>query len=185
MSLLALIGAEPDGAIISRDKVYRYSLWRIWDHKKPLVMWVMLNPSTANAREDDPTVRRVRGFSQAAGYGGFYVGNLFAYRSTDPDALRQVRARGDVVGPDNDQHLCEIAARCANAVCAWGGHGDAKRRAEHVEHLLRDSLPPGGDLLCLGITSNRQPHHPLYISKSRKFVSLDGTRVLRALTRWP
>ncbi len=90
------------GAIISTCGQYRYQLWRIWNEDKPLVLFVCLNPSTADARQDDPTIRRLTGFAYQLGYGGFYLGNLFAFRSTYPSDLP---AANDPVGPDNTNHL--------------------------------------------------------------------------------
>ena len=75
------------GATFSKCKIYRYRLWRIWDAKKPTVLFIMLNPSTAGSTMDDPTIKRCIGFAKSWGYGGLYVGNLFAYRSTQPKGL--------------------------------------------------------------------------------------------------
>ena len=75
---------SPDGADISSDNKYRYSLWRIWDKNKPIILFIMLNPSTADAVNNDKTMTRVKNFAESWGYGGVYVGNLYAFRSTDP-----------------------------------------------------------------------------------------------------
>lgn len=85
-------------AIISEDEKYRYQLSRCWDETKPRILFIMLNPSTADANIDDPTIRRVISFAKSWGYGGVYVGNLFAFRSTDPKGLKQI---ADPVGENN------------------------------------------------------------------------------------
>src|SRR5262245_13227298 len=98
---------------------YRYALTRTWGDPKKVVCWVMLNPSTADADQDDPTIRRCLGFSRAWGAGGLVVVNLFALRATDPD---QLRIAADPVGPDNDSHL-STAAFGRLVVAAWGARG--------------------------------------------------------------
>ena len=112
-----ILSSVKKGALMSDCKVYRYRLWRIWEEAKPKVMFIMLNPSTADGKMDDPTVRRCISFAKSWGYGGLYVANLFAYRSTQPkDLLEQT----DVVGLDNSFHLKEMSKKCEIAVCAWG-----------------------------------------------------------------
>jgi hypothetical protein len=76
------------GAIFSECGKYRYALWRIWDERDPLVMCIGLNPSTANADDDDPTIRNLTTLFKASGFSGFYMTNLFALISSDPDDLR-------------------------------------------------------------------------------------------------
>ena len=90
------------GATFSRDRRYRYRLWRRWDRSRAVVAFVMLNPSTADAMHDDPTIRRCVGFARAWGFGGVDVVNLFALRATDTRALRKA---ADPIGPANDRHL--------------------------------------------------------------------------------
>ncbi len=142
-------------AAISRDRVYRYSLVRRWGDGD-VVRWVMLNPSTASATEDDPTIRRCMGFARAWGYDGIVVHNLYALRATDPRALR---THPDPVGPVNDSY---IAGWRVPTVCAWGAHADTGRagRAGEVLALLRrtDVTP-----MCLGRTKAGHPRHPLYL----------------------
>jgi hypothetical protein len=148
----------------SPDNRYRYLLWRTWDRALPTVLWVMLNPSTADAAQLDPTLRRVLGFSRAWGFGGFRVVNLFALRSTDPEALRRVP---DPVGPEND-HVLQVAAHKANSVIAgWGAHAAGVERAREVRRLLE----PVCALHALRITKTGHPSHPLYLpAKLRPFV---------------
>ena len=147
------------GAVFSPCGRYRYKLWRVWDPARPLglVMFLMLNPSTATDAEDDPTIRRCIGYARSWGYGGLYVGNLFAYRATDPTALQRV---DQPVGPDNDQALLEMMAQCGLVVAAWSNHG-AKygRRVREVLDLVEQPL------YCLRQWRSGQPAHPLYQRK--------------------
>lgn len=124
-------------------------------------MFVGLNPSTADETADDPTVRRCMAFAKRWGYGGIYMLNLFALRSTDPRALR---AAPDPVGPGNDSHLVMYADKLAHLViAAWGVHGPFQDRGLYVRELLRATLSPSA-LLCLGTTKGGHPRHPLYLS---------------------
>jgi hypothetical protein len=96
------IPPEPSGATFDPTGAYRYALWRVWDGNRPPLVFVMLNPSIADAERDDPTIRRCLGFACAWGYGALTVVNLFALRATCPHTLRRA---ADPVGPDNDEHL--------------------------------------------------------------------------------
>ena len=142
-------------ADMSPDGVYRYLLGRRWTDG-PRATFVMLNPSTADAWGDDPTVRRCIGFARSWGMGAVQVVNLYAFRSTDPAALWRTP---DPVGPDNDAVLvaCALAWTAAPLVAAWGAHAKPGR--------VRDVLAlPGMDRLqALGVTKNGSPRHPLYL----------------------
>ncbi len=138
---------------------YRYSLLREWG-EDGRVLFVMLNPSTADGELDDPTIRRCMGFASEAGFGGMSVVNLYAYRSKDPFALNEVE---DPIGPDNDATIVKEAARADLVVAAWGGKPN-KRRIEEVLELLRPRR-----MRCLGVNQNGAPQHPLYIPKIRQF----------------
>lgn len=136
---------------------YRYTLSRRWGMKGRPLLWVMLNPSTADAEQDDATIRRVTRFSQNWGYPGLVVCNLFAWRATDPRELLRVAPNDDVVGPRNDYWLGRSAATCGCVVVAWGAYGaQHSARVGEVLHLLRKR-----PLYCLGHTKNFQPAHPL------------------------
>ena len=133
---------------------FRYRLSRTWRPDPPL-LFVMLNPSTADAREDDPTLRRCFGFAQRAGFGALEVVNLFAYRATDP---RDLRAAGYPVGPRNDEHIA-AAVRDSAALClAWGSNATRLARVAEVLALLRGlrARPQ-----CLRLTRDGCPQHPL------------------------
>lgn len=143
---------------------YRYTLDRTDDASlwfqmhAPRVLWIMLNPSTADETLDDPTIRRVRGFTHRLGSSGFTVVNLYAYRATKPADLWKA---ADPVGPDNDPTIRMLAftARMEDApiIAAWGANAKPERVAEVL------ALPHVGDLHCLGITKDGAPRHPLYL----------------------
>lgn len=154
-------------ATISEDGVYRYGLSRIWDDRPPLV-FVMLNPSTADADIDDPTIRRCIGFAQALGCGGIIVVNLYALRSTDPSALL---THADPVGPQNDLAITNTLKYCGPAyvICAWGAHKTVAKRERHVMQLIESC---GFKPHALRITKDGHPSHPLYLPASLRPVPL-------------
>jgi hypothetical protein len=119
---------EDSGAELSPCRRYRYRLWRRWSDG-PVVNFVMLNPSTADAEQDDPTVRRCVGFAKSWGAGGLVVTNLYALRSTDPKALWTA---DDPVGPENAFHLGSGALGADTVVCAWGAEGARNGRGNEV-----------------------------------------------------
>lgn len=142
-------------AVISECGTYRYRLERSWDTGKPCGVFVMLNPSVANADLDDPTIRRCVGFARAWGWGRLVVVNLFAYRATDP---KELKAAVDPVGPENDRHIREAVAD-RPVVCAWGGGGGFVGRDRAVLRLLREA---GVEPMCLRLSGGGHPWHPLY-----------------------
>jgi hypothetical protein len=153
------VSVERD-AEISLCGNYRYALKRQWNRQSPLVLFIGLNPSTADADSDDPTLRRCIRFAQASGYGGVVMANLFAYRATDPEVLKLVE---DPVGPHNDDWLAQLRAEIEVAVAAWGNRGDFRGRARTVSARL-------GRLYCLGYTSRGAPRHPLYVRCTAELV---------------
>ena len=140
-------------ALFDPARTYRYLLEHRWGTAAPMV-FVMLNPSTADATRDDPTLRRCLRFARRDGRGGLIVVNLFALRATDPAALA---AHPDPVGPDNDQILCAAIGRGTPVIAAWGTHGALHARDQAVLRLLAPAR-----LSCLGRTAHGQPRHPLY-----------------------
>ena len=156
-----------NSAVFSEDRVYRYELRREWGEGGK-VLWVMLNPSTADEVENDPTVRRCIGFSKKWGFGGLVVCNLFAYRSTDPKVLSKVE---DPFGPDNFETIIRIATtECSVTVCGWGNHGSLGDAGCKMINALRGS---GIRPFCLGTTKSGQPKHPLYIANVQELVALE------------
>lgn len=150
------------GAVFDPSDEYRYSLWRTWDSALPRVAFVMLNPSTADHRIDDPTIRRCMGFARQWGYGSLSVVNLFAYRTPSPAALARA---ADPVGPDNDRYLRAACRRARDIVLAWGTHGSLHGRDRAVLDLLGRGRKP---LLCLGTTRDGHPRHPLYLPRDTR-----------------
>lgn len=153
-----------DKATFSPCRNYRYMLTRRWGHG-PTLCWIMLNPSTASAFDDDATIRRCRTFSQRAGYAGLTVVNLYALRSTDPKAL-WTRTEAERIGPLGDQFIAEQAGTRTDAIAAWGAHGARNERGQRVADTLAQV---GVTLHCLGVTGNGQPRHPLYVPGGTPF----------------
>lgn len=144
------------GARFSPCEKYRYALWRRWnDH--PYALFLMLNPSTADEIDNDPTVERCQRRAARMGYGGLWVANIFAYRSTDPAALYSIP---DPVGPENDQAILDAARNAGIVICGWGTHGNHLDRGEKVLALLRDA---GVKAHCLQLNADGTPRHPLYV----------------------
>ncbi|MEM1113083.1 MAG: DUF1643 domain-containing protein [Pseudomonadota bacterium] len=139
-------------ARLSRCRRYRYALWRTWDADLPRVLFIGLNPSTADEKTDDPTLRRCMDFARRWGYGGVCTANLFAFRATEPaDMLRAA----DPLGPRNDEWLRRLSAESELRVAAWGNHGGYQGRSGQVAAML----PP---LYCLATNRSGEPAHPLY-----------------------
>jgi len=150
---------------------YRYRLWRIWDKNLPLLCWVMLNPSTADAFEDDPTIEKCMAYARSWGFGGIKVVNLFAYRATDPKNMIEASQRGvDVVGPMNDSMILQTIQECSKTVFAWGTHGELAGRGKYVVGLVS----PLTETCCLGLNTGGTPKHPLYLRGSLKPVPMGG-----------
>lgn len=131
------------------------------------MLWLMLNPSTADGTADDPTIRKCIGFASRAGYGGIEVVNLFAFRSTDPDALLPLPEAERVGGSASDRVILDVAMRCTAIVCGWGAIKKPLRtRAADVVDALRHRRLY---LHCLGATKEGQPRHPLFVPYSTPF----------------
>lgn len=154
------------GAHFSLDRRYRYLLWRIWDSKKGLICFVGLNPSTANEKENDATIRRLIHFTEQQGYGGFYIVNLFSYRSRDFD---DVKSSVSPIGIKTDYYIKKYA-RKSNLVCLiWGGKGVYLDRDKEVEMLIYKE-EQASEIRCLGKTNKGNPKHPLYLPNTTKMV---------------
>lgn len=159
LALEVAAGGATSSAVISDCGGYRYELTRRWDDG-PLLGWVMLNPSTADASVDDPTIRRCIGFARNRGFSGIVVRNLFALRATDP---RELLGAADPIGPDNTYYL----RRCEGdpmTVAAWG----ANKAVQHAWPSLR-TVKCASSLMCLGTTGSGAPCHPLYLRTDTKF----------------
>ncbi len=150
-------------AVLSQDGTYRYKLTRVWQPELPPVVFIMLNPSTADAMRDDPTIKRCCGFALNWGYGGIEVYNLFAFRATHPIHLQ----RDTAVGQENDSHLSNIEKN-REIICAWGTFRESlgHRDKTVIELLLRQQ--PRHRLQCLGMTLTGYPRHPVRLAYSTK-----------------
>lgn len=147
--------------VISNCGRYRYRLGRRWEIPKGAtggsIGFVMLNPSTADETLDDPTIRRLRGFSTAWGYNAFTVCNVYALRATDPKVLR---SHPDPVGFENHLYLRQLAHSKATIVVAWGAHAAADDVARTYQILTEGPA----QIMCLGTNMDGSPKHPLYLA---------------------
>jgi hypothetical protein len=148
------------GAYFSPDSEYRYALWRIWESQghSSNVMFVGLNPSTADEIENDATIRKCIGFAKRWGYGGIYMLNLYAFVSTDP---RVMVHSPEPIGPGNDESFGYYRSHVGLIVAAWGNIEVRYRprigwqsRIKAVLELI--SRP----VYCLGKTQDGSPRHP-------------------------
>lgn len=144
-------------ATFSANRLYRYDLSRIWGDGGRLLNFLMLNPSTADEFQNDPTIERCERRARAANYDGLIVTNLFALRATDPKDMLAAR---DPIGTENDAAISWCAAKSEKVICAWGKDGGHRGRAAEVVRLLA-----GVDLYALKVSDvTGQPWHPLYLS---------------------
>ncbi|EZQ01444.1 DUF1643 domain-containing protein [Acinetobacter sp. Ver3] len=144
---------EEKGAVISDCQKYRYSLWTIWDKSKPIYTFIGLNPSTADHLTDDRTIKRCKKFVQDWGGGGFYIVNLFAFRTPYPYELF---AENNPIGELNESYLIELTNQSEKIVACWGNDGNYLKRADQIRELLK------GKLYCLHLNKSGEPKHPLY-----------------------
>jgi hypothetical protein len=167
-------GLDQDSATISACGQYRHTLTRGWG-PDPRAVWIMLNPSTADASHDDPTIRRCKAFSRSWGCGALTVVNLYGWRATDPAELKTLSS-ADAIGPENDATIL-TAATTAQAegwplVAAWGANADRRRVVEVLAMVTRT----GAQLQCLGTTKGGQPRHPLFVRGDTPLVAFSGGR---------
>lgn len=147
-------------ALFSECRRYRYTLERYWCSEKPLVLFILLNPSTADAERDDPTSRRGMGFARMWGFEACVFVNAFAYRSTNPREMKRVI---DPIGPENDRIILEWCDRADMIVAAWGNHGVHRGRDIEMMKLLR-----GYPVHAFGATRLDQPRHILYLPRDAR-----------------
>lgn len=173
------------GAVVSPCGRYRYRLWRNWGRAERRVLFLMLNPSTADEHQDDPTIRKCVGFARRWGYGALDVVNLFAWRSTAP---RGLLAAEDATGVDNDRAIAGAYRDASGVVLAWGSHGSPASLAQivtartvAVSALLRRLKWESPRVVeCLGRASNGNPRHPLMLAydtplEEWRLISPEGT----------
>ena len=141
------------GAI--KDDKNRYQLWRIWNNNKPLILFILLNPSTADDKNDDKTVKKLIGFTKKYDFGGFYIGNLFSYISPSPHPIKFVHNE-----VKNINHIKLMNKKCKKVVLGWGNLG------ANPNWLLDEIIDP----MCFGINKSGTPKHPLYLSYKTELI---------------
>ena len=157
------------GAEFDETGTYRYLLWRNFaapGEALRICLFIMLNPSTADASLNDATIRRCIGFARRLGYNALQVANLFGLRSTDPKALYGHPAP---VGPRNDDFLSAAIGRAGIIVCAWGTNGGLHQRDYQVRKLIHAA---GKVPHCLGVTKDGHPKHPVRLANNTELVAL-------------
>ena len=150
------------GALISEDDTYRYKLWRIWDNKKPIVLYIMLNPSIADDNIDDPTIKTLIRISQNNGFGGFYVGNLSPYRATNPTELNSLTI-DELIPVENYSHIEEMIKNTSLHILAHGDH--------RILKLLKTPFTDRfSSVIWYRLKQSKQgnPRHPLYLKSDVK-----------------
>lgn len=148
-------------ATFSACRKYRYTLWRCWEGlfwRPGYVMFIGLNPSTADETNDDPTIRRCIRYTRDWDYSGLCMTNLFAFRATSPDDMKAV---DNPIGPDNNRTLIDMAEYAEVVVAAWGNDGAYRERGETVGKMIPN-------LSYLKLTKNGFPAHPLRLPKGLK-----------------
>lgn len=138
---------------------YRYELSREWNNQKSKLRFLMLNPSTADALKDDPTIRRCINFAKGFGYGGIVVLNLFAWRSSKP--LKHWNK--DHIGPKNNDYIKRLCFE-KDVICAWGNNAPVDRMEDVLDLLVEDMV----FTYHLGLTARGMPRHPLYVPANTK-----------------
>lgn len=157
------------GAIFSEDKLYRYKLWR--SIEKPennnhiqtfnTLTFIMLNPSVADEKNDDATIRRCVAYTKAWGYNELVVVNLFAMVSTQPNDLYSASI-DPTGGMENDYYIVDSVTNSSLSICAWGNHGKYQGRGKMIRDIL---LSKFGKYHHLGLNKSGEPKHPLYLPK--------------------
>lgn len=148
------------GAVFSKCKQYRYDLWRLWEKEKGIITFIMLNPSTADEKKNDPTVERCQRFAKLWNFGGMYVCNIFAYRTPYPKILLKFERP---IGPRNNSMILKRSKEALKVVCAWGNHGMHLDRGNKLLKILKkEGIKPH----TFGLTQTGQPRHPLYLPKT-------------------
>jgi hypothetical protein len=142
---------ENKGAKFDALRTRRYVLWRVWDESKPKLMFIGLNPSTANETTPDPTITKIKSYCKAWGYGGFYMLNLFTQVTPDPDQLTDPQTVSIA-----DLSMISKYAKVVNGIVfCWGAFPHAVIRATKVIGMFPDAL-------CLGHNTDGSPFHPMY-----------------------
>lgn len=153
-----LFATTESNAVVSPCGLYRYHLSRTVSDKPGVLGYVLLNPSTADASQDDATTRRLIGFCQRFGYGRYELVNLYGLRSTDP---RGLWTAVNPIGPDNDDWIIKTAESVDMLIVGWGNHGKKNGRGRKVLAYLDRRK---ASIFRLGpLTKQEQPNHPLFL----------------------
>ena len=152
---------QSSGAVFSGCHHYRHVLWRSWAPEKGIVTFIGLNPSTADAHKDDPTIRRCKNYVSDWGFGAMIMVNLFDVRATQPDVMKR-RARP--LSRRNDSSLIHAAIRADLVVAAWGVHGKHRSRSHSIKDLL---VQHDIQASCFNTSKCGEPVHPLYQRRDR------------------
>ena len=163
------------GAVLSPDKSRRFLLWRVWRRERPRVLYVMLNPSIADAQVDDPTIRRCWHFAYSDRAGGFLVANLLSQRSSLPSRLENKPEPSEA-----DQYLRFAMEMCARVVVGWGTCSSVDRAVrvllkERKERVVEEAARAGRELHCLRSNLDGSPEHPLFVPNGTSFVPWKAT----------
>jgi hypothetical protein len=145
---------------------YRYWLRRDWDVDKPAISFLMLNPSTANEIDNDPTIERCQRRAISMGYGSMIIVNLFPFRMTDSSLLNTV---DNLLGDNTEADDCILRAVQLSemTVCGWGKHPLAAPRGNDVAAMLtKENLQH--KVMCLQLNADNSPQHPLYIAYAKQ-----------------
>lgn len=148
----------------SECRTYRYHLSQVWNPKRDNLIWLLLNPSTADEVQNDATVERCERRARMWGFGGVEIYNIFAYRATHPTDMKK---HADPVGPDNDRWIKDFAkkSRVTTAIIAWGDHAKHGNRGEAVLNILRKNQ---ACVSALKINGSGHPSHPLYLGYDKQ-----------------
>jgi len=150
-------------ASFSSCRKYRFALWRTWDESKPYAMFIGLNPSTADEKEDDPTITRCINYSKSWGYGGLCMVNLFSFRATNPEDMFKEK---EPIGSKNDEWIKNLSKEAGIVVAAWGNSGIHLGRSKEIMKLLPE-------LHYLKLNKSGEPAHPLYLKGTLKPVAIN------------
>lgn len=143
---------DNSGAKFSDDKKFRLALWRIWEDDKPKVMYVGLNPSTANETKNDNTITKLVKASKHNGFGGFFMLNLYSYVTAYPE---QLKGNWEIMDGINNKHLLDYSGKADKIVFCWGNFKEAQEKASELKHAFSDAW-------CFKQNKNGSPKHPLY-----------------------
>ncbi len=143
---------------------YRYTLTRTWDSSKGKIVFIGLNPSTADEMKNDPTVTRMINFAKSWGYGTISVCNIFAYRATFPEDLKKQQ---DPVGPETDKWLKSEINSADKVVAAWGNHGKFNNRSSEIRKIISNN-----EIYSFGNTNLLEPKHVLYLKSSSQIIKI-------------